>query len=82
MLFQRVLIHRRFGQFLRALFETRAISEGAHSGSLAFAGYRRFETRAISEGAHSPLRARPLPASFETRAISEGAHSFEALSNC
>ena len=35
------------------MFETRAISEGAHSVKGAFAPQNLFETRAISEGAHS-----------------------------
>ena len=38
------------------LFETRAISEGAHSLGRADLSGAWFETRAISEGAHSVER--------------------------
>ena len=39
----------------RDAFETRAISEGAHSADRLASARRAFETRAISEGAHSLL---------------------------
>ena len=56
-------------------FETRAISEGAHSIRRAPVLMRWFETRAISEGAHSVTSCAVAGGMFETRAISEGAHS-------
>ena len=74
-LFQRVLILKRQPRLLWRQFETRAISEGAHSRASYANAVSVFETRAISEGAHSMSNMWWINTLFETRAISEGAHS-------